>query len=54
MIDAKTGNILWTKVTSDSKDLSSCAFDRLSSEKKVEQERLDWLIKLVLRPLLKM
>lgn len=51
MIDARTGNILWTNLISDSKDLYACAFDTLSSQKKVEQERLNQLIKSILNPL---
>ena len=53
LIEAKTGNVLWANMISDSKDLYRCAFANLSSEKKVEQERLDRLINLLLRPLVK-
>ncbi|WP_342270310.1 hypothetical protein [Rickettsia endosymbiont of Orchestes rusci] len=51
IVDTKTGNILWTNMSSTSQDLYSCAISNFSSRDKVEIANLHKLIKAILMPL---
>jgi hypothetical protein len=53
IIDAKTGNILWTNLGIDRKDIFSCAMDNFSSQNEVDVKRLNKLVDDILQPLKK-
>ncbi len=51
LIDAKTGNILWTNRVDLKKDLFSAAFSNLSSQKSADAKKLQKLIDMTFIPL---
>lgn len=53
IIDAKTGNILWTNMSVDNKDLFSSAINNFSSQNNIDVKRLNKLIENIFKPLKK-
>jgi len=49
--DAKIGNVLWTNMSMDQKNLYLKAIDSFSSQKNVDTQRVNGLISTALKPL---
>jgi hypothetical protein len=53
IVDAKSGDILWTNMSVDERDLYRSAFDNLSSQKSTDSKKLEKLIDRIFEPLKK-